>query len=109
MSKFSRLTEAQIEKARAEGQLDNLEGAGKPLPKREGEAYQDAGLEIGLRAMAQAGVVPEEIAFKKAMEAAKAAYAEAQNENEKKRIMKAMADLDLQYEIAKEARKKFFR
>lgn len=109
MPKFSKLTEAQIQKAKAEGQFDNLEGEGKPLPKREGEGFQDAGLAVGLRAMSQAGVLPEEIELKKQVDDAKARYVAASTEDEKKTIMREIADLNLKFEIAREARKSFFR
>ncbi len=109
MSRFSKLTEAQIAKARAEGQLDDLEGEGQPLPKREGEGFLDAGLGVGLRAMSQAGVVPEEIELKKALDEARARYAKAETDEEKHAIMKELAELNLKYEIAREARQKFFK
>ncbi len=109
MSKLSKLTESQIQKAQAEGQLDNLKGAGQPLPKREGEAYQDPGLEVGLRAMAEAGVVPEEIQHKKSLNEAYKRYREATDEAEKKEIMRQISDLNLKYEIARDARKNFFK
>ncbi len=109
MSRFSRLIESQIRKAQAEGQFDDLEGAGKPLPKREGEAHQDVGMEVGLRAMAEAGVIPEEIQFKKWLHDAYKRYRESTDEAEKKAIMKEIADLSLKYEIARDARVKFFR
>lgn len=35
---FDRLVEQQIQKALAEGKLSGLEGEGKPLPDRSGEA-----------------------------------------------------------------------
>lgn len=109
MARLTKLTEAQIAKARAEGQFDDLEGAGKPLPKREGEGFLDAGLSVGLRAMSQAGVVPEEIELKRQMDALRARYRVASDEGEKRELMKALADLNLKYEIAREARQKFFK
>ena len=59
--KWSTLVESQIHKAQAEGQLDDLRGAGKPLPKNQGGDVVSAGLGI----MAEAGVLPNEIVLKK--------------------------------------------
>lgn len=109
MSRLSQLTESQIAKAQAEGQFDNLAGAGKPLPERKGEAFQDPGYEIGIRAMAEAGIVPEEIQYKKWLHEAYKRYRDAQGDEAKKAIMKEISDLNLSYEIAREARKNFFR
>ena len=65
MSWFNKLTERQIAKARAEGKLTNLQGEGKPLPDRPGDAHISPGDAIGFRIMAEAGVLPEEITLKK--------------------------------------------
>ena len=65
MPNFSKLIEAQIAKARAQGQLENLEGEGKPLPHHDPNAFVDAGDAVGMRIMAKAKVVPEEIRLKK--------------------------------------------
>ena len=37
--RFRNLTEQQIRKAEAEGNLTSLAGAGKPLPDRPGDAF----------------------------------------------------------------------
>ena len=68
--KFDKLAERQILKAQAEGQLDDLKGAGKPLSKKGGNTSTAAGFRI----MAEAGVVPREIELKKAVEPVMAAY-----------------------------------
>ena len=43
MSWLSRLAERQIQKARLKGELQGLEGEGKPLPERPGDAFVSAG------------------------------------------------------------------
>jgi len=58
---FRQLTKAQIQKALAEGKLKNLDGEGKPLPYRPGDAFIDAGTAVGHRMMAEASALPEEI------------------------------------------------
>lgn len=109
--KFRELSERQIRKAEAEGEgkLSNLEGEGKPLPDRPGDALIDAGLAAGHRIMAEAGVVPEEFTLKKQLDAARAAYALRTNPEDRKSAMKRIADLELRYHIAQDARRKFMR
>ncbi len=51
------LAEHQIQKAKAEGQFDDLVGQGKPLTPQSGDDIVSAGLGI----MAEAGVLPREI------------------------------------------------
>ena len=104
---FSRLIERQILKARAEGKLSGLEGEGKPLPDHPEAAYVDAATAAGFRMMADAGAMPEEIALKKQIAEAKARYRAAETEDSRKAAMRALADLELRYDIAREARRKF--
>lgn len=106
---FRNLIERQIRKAEAEGKLSNLEGEGKPLPDRPGDALIDPGLAAGHRIMAEAGVLPEEFKLKKELDAARAAYAKLTDPDEKKSAMKRIADLELRYHIAQDARRRFMR
>lgn len=99
------LIENQIAKARAEGKLQGLEGEGKPLPPRD--ATVDAGLEAGYKIMAEAGVIPEEFKLKKELDAARKLYAGAKSEEERKALMSRIADLEMRYNIAADARRKF--
>jgi len=107
--KFRELTERQIQKALAEGKLSKLDGEGKPLPRRPGDALVDPALAAGHRIMAEAGVVPEEFRLKKELDAARAAYAELTEPEERKSAMKRIADLELRYHTAQEARRRFMR
>lgn len=105
---FNRLVESQIQKARAEGKLDNLEGQGEPLPDHPEDRLVDPGLAIGMRIMAESGALPEEITIKKQITKTRTEYQAAKTEDERKRIMAKLARLDLDLGIATEARKKFF-
>ena len=101
------LTESQIRKAQAEGKLDHLEGEGKPLPHRPGDAFIDPGTAIGHRIMAEHGALPDEIRLKKDLAAARAAWRAATDPAEKKRLMAEIARIELAHNIAAEARRKF--
>lgn len=102
--KFSDIAEQQILKAQAEGQLDNLAGAGKPLDI-EGDGSADA---IGFRIMADAGVVPREIQLRKAVEAQSRILRETTDEEARKREMIKLNDLQLRLSIEQEARRRFY-
>ena len=106
---FDRLVERQIQKALAEGQLSGLDGEGKPLPDRTGEAFVDMATAVATRIMAEAGALPEEFKLKKLLDAAKAAYRAAETEAEKHTAMALIADLEQRYNIAVEARRKFMK
>ena len=106
---FRKLVERQILKARAEGKLTGLAGEGEPLPDRSGDAFVDPALAAGHRIMAEAGVVPAEFSLKEQLEAARLIYNSLTDPEERKAAMSHIADLELRYHIAQDARKKFFR
>ena len=101
------LLERQIKKAEAEGQLSNLEGEGKPLPQRH--ELEDPALSTGHRIMAQAGVMPREFAVKEKLEDARKAYQACTDDADRKRLMAEMANLQMRYEMEREAYRKFMR
>ena len=104
---LSRLVERQIQKALAEGKLRGLEGEGRPLPDRSGEAFTDMATAVAIRIMAEAGALPEEFKLKKLLEAARQVYRDAGTESEKRVTMGVIADLEQRYHIAVEARRRF--
>ncbi len=109
MSWLDKLAERQIAKARAEGKLDHLAGAGKPLPDRPGDAFVSPGDAIGFRIMAEAGVLPEEITHKKEAARLRALLATLTDPAARKATMAALAQTELRQAIAEEARRKFLR
>jgi len=109
MSWLSRLAERQMQKARLKGQLQGLEGEGKPLPDRPGDAFVAAGDAVGFRLMAEAGVLPEEITLKKQVIAARAHLATLTDEAARKTAMAELAQLEMRQAMAEEARRRFLR
>lgn len=103
--KYSDLSERQILKAQAEGQFDNLKGAGKPLDF-SGDHSMEA---VGFRIMAGAGALPLEIELRKAVEAQWRVLGETIDEDARKREMKKLADLQLRLDIEQDARRRFQR
>lgn len=103
--RFDRLAERQILKAQAEGQLDNLKGAGRPLPPMgDGDAAEAAGFRI----MAEAGALPLEIELRKTIEAHIQVLRSTTDPNERKRLMSDLAGLHLKLAIQEETRRKFY-
>jgi hypothetical protein len=100
------LIERQIRKAQIKGDLQGLAGEGQPLPDRSGDAFVSAADAAGYRMMAQAGVLPQEIEIKKQMDALRA---KLQSDGATKAGMAELADLELRYNIAREARQKFMK
>ncbi len=109
MSWLNKLAERQIAAARAQGKLDHLEGEGKPLPDRPGDAFISAGDAVGFRIMAEAGVLPQEITLKKQAATQRAHLATLTDEGERKTAMAELARLEMQQAIAEEARRKFLK
>ncbi|WP_319545128.1 DUF1992 domain-containing protein [Ruegeria conchae] len=106
---LGKLVERQIKKAQAEGQLQGLEGEGAPLPDRSSEAQGDPAIAAGHRIMAQAGVLPEEFNIKKKLDAARKDYAALTDPEERKSAMSRIADLEMRYNMARDARRSFMR
>ncbi|MBO9435544.1 DUF1992 domain-containing protein [Ruegeria sp. R13_0] len=106
---LGKLVERQIKKAQAEGQLQGLEGEGAPLPDRSGEAQSDPAIAAGHRIMAQAGVLPEEFVIKKRLDEARKEYAELTDPEARKAKMSKIADLEMRYNMARDARRAFMR
>ncbi|WP_170572799.1 DUF1992 domain-containing protein [Ruegeria atlantica] len=106
---LGKLIERQIKKAQAEGQLQDLEGQGHPLPDRSSEAQCDPAITVGHRIMAQAGALPEEFEIKKALDAARSTYAGLTDPDERKAVMSKIADLEMRYNMARDARRAFMR
>ncbi|MCA0940907.1 DUF1992 domain-containing protein [Salipiger pacificus] len=109
MSWLSRLTERRILKSLAEGKLQGLEGEGRPLPDRSGEAHLDPGEAMGFRIMAEAGALPEEITLKKQVAAQQLVLAGLTDMDARKAAMAKLADLQMRHSMAEEARRRFLR
>ena len=103
--KWSTLSERQILKAKAEGQLDNLKGAGKPLNMQSGTDSDAAGFRI----MAEAGVVPGEFELRKEIEALTAQMRGTVEAEARKKLIRQIAQVQLRLDIEVEARRKYYR
>ncbi|NBE05992.1 DnaJ family domain-containing protein [Paragemmobacter ruber] len=109
MSWLSRLAERQMQKARLKGDLQGLEGEGKPLPDRPGDAFVSPGDAIGFRIMAEAGVLPEEIVLKKEAARLRETLQHEADPAQRKAIMAELAQVEMRQAMAEEARRRFLR
>ena len=109
MSWIERLAERRMLAALAKGELSNLEGEGKPLPDRTGDAFVSAGEAVAFRIMAEAGALPPEITLKKAADAQRAVLATLTDPDARKAAIKELAMIELRRELAIEARRKFMK
>ena len=104
--RFDKLAERQILKAQAEGQFEDLKGAGKPLsPQLPG----DAAVAAGFRIMAEAGVLPREMALKKQAAELRARLAGLTDPAERKAVLVELADIEMRRAIEEEARRKYMQ
>ena len=101
--RWDKLAEQQIRKAEAEGQFDNLKGAGKPLKAEQGESADAAGFRI----MHEAGVVPREIELRKQVEALTEKLRQTPEGAERAAIARELAQVQLRLDIEQEARRKY--
>lgn len=109
MSSLDRLAERRMRLAQAKGDLTGLAGEGKPLPDRPGDAFISAGDAVGFRMMAEAGVLPEEIALKKQAAEQRERLAALTDPEERKAAMAELARTLMRQAMAEEARRAFLK
>ena len=90
---------------RLNAQADSLKARATPEPPE----YGGAAVGYGYRIMAEAGALPEEVGLKAQLDAARVDWQRASDPDDKKRLMGRIADLQMRYEIARDARRKFMR
>ncbi len=109
MSWSDRIAERRMRLAEAKGELRGLEGEGKPLPERPGDALIDAGDAVGFRIMAEAGVLPEEIVLKKQAAVQRDVLATLTDPDARKAAMAELARIEMRQAMAEEARRAFLK
>ena len=109
MSWIEKLAERRMQAALAKGELSNLEGEGKPLPDRTGDAFVSAGEAVAFRIMAEAGVIPEEIRLKKECDALRLAMDGMTDAGAQLAAQRKLAELEMLRGMAIEARRKFMK
>lgn len=107
MAGWDRLTQRQILKAKARGKLNGLAGEG--LPDHPASAFVGAADAAGLRVMADAGAVPEDILIGRQIAPAKARYTARTDEPDRRAAMADIARLGQAPATPAEARRAFLK
>ncbi|KIC29457.1 DnaJ family domain-containing protein [Leisingera sp. ANG-M6] len=92
------LINARIEAAEKDGAFDNLQGAGKPLPKCD-----DPENELVNRLVRESGGVPEFVSLSRELQRLRAELREAGDRSRRQEILKEMSMMDARIEIARKA------
>ena len=103
---FERIAPRRMDEAAAAGQLSGLAGEGKPLdPVRLRESSED----VLHRMMADGGFLPPEVAYARDIEAKRAVLDQIEDDEERTRLQKQIALLELKRNIAADSRRKYAR
>ncbi|KIC37163.1 DnaJ family domain-containing protein [Leisingera sp. ANG-M7] len=92
------LINARIEAAEKDGAFDNLQGAGKPLPKCD-----DPENELVNRLIRESGGVPEFVSLSRELQRLRTELREAGDRSRRQEILKEMSMMDARIEIARKA------
>lgn len=100
-----KLIEKMIKEAMAKGEFDNLPGRGQPIDLTEYfSAPED--VRLGHKLLKDANIIPEELELLREVEALKTELAASPDEEEKRRIRRAIDDRLLKYNLLKERQKR---
>lgn len=92
------LINAKIAEAEAEGAFDNLDGAGKPLPRED-----DPDNALLNRVIKENGGVPEFVSLSRELEKLREELRETGDRTRRTEIMKEMSMMDAKIDIARKA------
>lgn len=106
MSWLWRIAERAIEKARDAGDLDDLPGAGKPLPREALSGGLDPVEEAGHRIMKQEGAVPPEVALMRQAAAQRAHLASLTDEAARRAAMQELSETQMRLSMMMERRRR---
>ncbi|UWQ63969.1 DUF1992 domain-containing protein [Leisingera caerulea] len=90
------LINARIEAAKKDGAFDNLQGAGRPLPKCE-----DPENELVNRLVRESGGVPEFVSLSRELQRLREELRETGDRSRRQEILKEMSMMDARIEIAR--------
>ena len=105
MSWLWRIAARAIEKARDAGDLDDLPGAGKPLPREALGRGLDPVEEAGHRIMKQEGAVPPEVALMRQAAAQRAHLAGLTDPEARRAAMKELSETQMRLSMMMERRR----
>ncbi|MEW6126025.1 MAG: DUF1992 domain-containing protein [Acidobacteriota bacterium] len=95
---FEKLAEEKIKEAMESGEFDNLAGKGKPIDLTAYFATPED-LRIGYSILKNANVLPQEAALLKEAETLRAKLERATNEEEKRKLKRAIDETIMKYNL----------
>ncbi|WP_138417961.1 DUF1992 domain-containing protein [Aquibacillus sediminis] len=99
----SRMAEEKIQQAIRDGELDHLEGKGKPL-QLEDLSGMPEDMRMSYHMMKNAGYLPEEVKLNKELISLKDMIAACKDEEEKQKYQKKLTEKELQYRLLMDKR-----
>jgi len=102
------LANQRIAAAERAGELDNLPGAGKPLPPDKFSSVSPA-LRSAVTILSNSGYVPEEVDLLREMNEAREALRSASTETERVERMRDFCDAELKYNISLDRHRRVFK
>jgi len=91
------IAEEKILEAIRRGELDNLPGAGKPLPPDELDNVP-ADLRVGFKLLKNAGLIPEEMQLRKEMVTLSDLLAVCRDDEERQKLKRELSAKQLRYQ-----------
>jgi hypothetical protein len=96
---FEKIAEQKIREAMAQGEFDELAGAGKPLEGLDGYFSTPEQVRLGYSVLKSAGIVPEEAMLRKEIYLLKQQLATAGDLAQRDRLSADLRALELKYEL----------
>ena len=103
MSIYELIAERKIQQAIENGDFDNLQNSGKPLPPDELEMVPEE-LRMSYKILKNAGIIPEELELKKSIMQLTDLLNACENEDDKKAIRAKLNAKQLRYNMIMESR-----
>ncbi|MFD1020781.1 DnaJ family domain-containing protein [Thalassobacillus hwangdonensis] len=101
---FTSIVEEKIKQSIQNGELDNLPGKGKPLPKDDLEHIPDE-LKMGYRILKNANILPEELQLKKEVVSLEEMIAYCEDPEQKEKYRRQLTEKQLRFQMMMEKRR----
>lgn len=102
------IAEQRIQEAQADGEFDNLQGEGKPLPP-DRFAHLPAEFRLAARVLANAGLAPETVSLLRELKQTQRRWGAANTAEEEARIRREYCSAELEYNIAMERHRRMLK
>lgn len=101
---FKHIAEQKIKKAVENGELEDLQGKGKPLKFKDSNVPEE--YRLGYKILKNSGYLPEELEIEKEIEKYKCMVEKTKDVDEKRKLLKKITYMNMQKNLMKEKRLK---